>query len=313
MAVTFLKVAMLVFITSGCTENSNEKPEQTSQQQDMSPLVSPQWLSEHLNDANLVVLDSTVVVDMADGNIKIISGQSTYDQAHIPNARFADLKGDLSRRKSKFDFEMPPAEQFAKAIGDLGIDNNSKVVIYSTDNHVWATRVWWMLKWAGLDQVSVLDGGIKAWVKEGRPVTTEASKFASKVFTLHLRPEIIADKEEVLKAINNDQVIIIDALPQSSYSGDYSMYARAGHITSAINIPSSSLINESGQYLPDDELEMMLDTDKNHRQITYCGGGVAATGVAFNLHRAGYKNVAVYMGSLQEWTAIPENPMSTEE
>ena len=92
------------------------------------------------------------------------------------------------------------------------------------------------------------------------------------------------------------------------------MYGRPGHIPSATNLPSSDLLDETGFYRHFDELEMMIDSNADSRVITYCGGGVAAASVAFTLHRLGYKDVAVYMGSLQEWTADPGNPvtLSTE-
>jgi thiosulfate/3-mercaptopyruvate sulfurtransferase len=102
----------------------------------------------------------------------------------------------------------------------------------------------------------------------------------------------------------------VDSLSPGHYKGDFSLYSRSGHITGAINLPSSDFVDESGFFRPIDELEMMLEADKNTRTITYCGGGVAASSVAFNLHRAGFKDVAVYMGSLQEWVEEPSNPMT---
>jgi thiosulfate/3-mercaptopyruvate sulfurtransferase len=219
----------------------------------------------------------------------------------------------LSSHDSALDFVMPTPDQFASVIGELGIDNNSRVVVYSAENHVWATRLWWMLRWAGLEQVSVLDGGLTGWKSEGRELSTEPSNHRAKNFVIELRPELIANRNEVFNAISDANVTIIDSLPPASYDGKFVMYARPGHIPTAINMPSSDLINETGHYKSYDELDMRQEGNRSQRHITYCGGGVVATATAFNLHRLGFKDVAVYMGSLQEWAPNPENPMTIEE
>ncbi len=307
---SFFVLSLLMFLVAitGCTKTNKiaEKPR-------MDLLVSTQWLSEHINDPDLVILDSSVFIVMDDGKMSSISGKARYDEGHIPNAGFADLIGALSSHDSDLEFVMPTPDQFARAIGELGIDNNSRVVVYSAENHVWATRLWWMLRWAGLEQVSVLDGGLVAWKDEHRELSTEPSNHTAKKFILSLRPELIADRDEVFNAISDDKVKIIDALPLASYKGDFAMYARPGHIATATNMPSSDLIDGSGHFISLEELDMLQKGNRSQRTITYCGGGVAATGTAFNLYRSGFKDVAVYMGSLQEWAPNSENPMTTEE
>jgi thiosulfate/3-mercaptopyruvate sulfurtransferase len=308
-----LSITLSIFLVLGCSSAFLQK-NNASQTPPMDILVSTQWLSTHLDDPQLVVLDSTVIVKMdAKSGMSNISGLEQYLQGHIPHARFADLKGALSNHDSSLDFVMPTPEQFAAAIGELGIDNQSKVVIYTTGNHVWSTRLWWMLRWAGLEQVAVLDGGYNAWITEGRAVSTLPVSFTPKQFNLMLKPELIAARNEVFHAITDPKIHIVDALPPASYSGQYAMYARPGHIPTASNVPSSELVTETGRYKSFDELDMMQNSDRNQRVITYCGGGVAASGTAFTLHRLGFKDVAVYMGSLQEWAKDPENPMTTDE
>ncbi len=98
-------------------------------------------------------------------------------------------------------------------------------------------------------------------------------------------------------------------LPEASYLGKFAFYGRPGHIAGAINIPSSSLLDESGHYLPAERLAALQPADRDGRVITYCGGGIAASSNAFVLTRLGYQNVAVYTGSLQEWAPDPDNPM----
>jgi thiosulfate/3-mercaptopyruvate sulfurtransferase len=122
---------------------------------------------------------------------------------------------------------------------------------------------------------------------------------------------LIADREEVLASIDNDEIDIIDALPEASYRGEMVMYDRPGHITSATNVPVFSMVADDGRYRPTDELRTFFDSDRDTRTINYCGGGIAASSNAFIMTRLGYTDVAVYTASLQEWAADPANPMET--
>ncbi len=274
-------------------------------------LVSVQWLAEHLGDPDLVVLDTTVLVQQDEnGKFSSASAHSEYQAGHIPTAAYADLLGALSDKNSSMEFVMPPPEQFRDAMGKLGVGNDSRVVLYSANYPAWAARLWWMLRWAGFDQVAILDGGLKAWVAEGQPLSVKPATYPEREFNLSLRPNVIADQDEVLAAIYNNEVSIIDTMNDAHYNGQFTMYDRLGHITSATNMPSTNLVDESGYFRSYDELDMMHDGDRNARAITYCGGGVAASTVAFTMYRLGYSDVAVYMGSLQEWTKNPENPMT---
>jgi len=314
----FFSISALLILVNGCSEQSTSLNTKSEPAPIMDSLVTTQWLSEHLNDPDLIVLDSSVFIEFDDkGNMSAISGQENFDSGHIPTARFADLKGNLSATHESFEFVMPSPEQFANAIGELGVSNDSRVVIYSTDNQTWGARLWWMLRWAGLEQVALLDGGLKAWKAEGRPISTEPSIYSKAQFNLSLNPQMIADRDEVIAAIDNEQVSIIDALSEGHYSGKVSMYARPGHITSAVNMPVSDLFQPSAHYRSLDELDMQfeggLEAERSKRVITYCGGGIAGSSLAFAMYRLGYTDVAVYMGSLQEWAVNSENPMTTGE
>ena len=140
--------------------------------------------------------------------------------------------------------------------------------------------------------------------------STEPANRPAKQFTGVPRPETIADRDQVLATIDNSNASLVDAMPEVHYRGEFAMYDRPGHILGATNMPSSNLLDEVGHYRSYDELDMMHDDDRAGRVITYCGGGVAASSVAFTMHRLGYTDVAVYMGSLQEWAPDPENPMT---
>jgi len=307
---SFILIMLLVF-TNGFSSAAKNSESKVDKSQRMEALVTAKWLSEHLNDPDLIVLDTTVIVKADDkGGFSLINGRASYDSGHIPYAGFADLLGSLSAKDESLQFVMPTPKEFSEAVGKLGIGNDSRVVLYSQSRPSWAARVWWMLRWAGLEQVAILDGGLKAWKAEGLPISKDSLTHPEKQFKLSLRPEMIANSGEVLDAINDRNVRIVDALSSEHYLGKFTMYARPGHIPSASNFPSSSLLDKAGQYRSIDELEMLHEGDPNTRVITYCGGGIAASSVAFTMYRLGYKDVAVYMGSLQEWVADPKNPMT---
>ncbi len=306
----FALIAALAFI-GACNSSSQQADPTNSDEPNLDSLVTAEWLSEHLDDPELVILDCTVLVEADEnGGFRAVSGRAEYEAGHIPSAGFADLMGDLSDLGAPWELAMPAPEQFSVAMGALGVGDDSRVVLYSASNPDWAARVWWMLRWAGFDRVALLDGGLEAWKADGRPLSTVAANRPAKQFTAALRPELIADRDQVFAAIDNSDVEIVDTMPVAHYQGQFSMYARPGHILSATNMPSSDLLDEVGHYRSYDELEMMHDGDRNSPVITYCGGGVAASSVAFTMYRLGFTDVAVYMGSLQEWAADPANPMS---
>lgn len=273
-------------------------------------LVSTQWLSENLDDPDLVVLDCTVLMKMDEsGGFTASSGRAAYGEGHIPSAGFADLTAELSDADSPLEYALPTPEEFAAAMGALGVGDNSKVVLYDAGGSAFAARVWWMLRWIGFDRAALLDGGLGAWTAEGRPLSTDPPTRTPKTVTPAPRPELIADRDEVLAAIEDDEIVLIDVLPEEHYRGETRFYARPGHIASAINIPMTAFADESGRFRSLEELAALHGEDRDGRHITYCGGGIAASYSAFVMTRLGYTDVAVYTASLQEWAANPANPM----
>lgn len=279
----------------------------------MDTLVNTDWLSEHIGEPDLIVLDCTVLMEMDDaaGGFSTVSGQAGYESGHIPTAGFADLKGDLCT-DDPVEFTPPTPEQFCAAMGALGVGDDSRVVLYDNGMSMWASRVWWMLRWVGFDKAALLDGGLGAWAGEGRDLSAEPAAHPPRTLTPRPRPELIADRREVLGAIEDDSVHIIDTLPANYYSGEAAMYARPGHIPTAENICAMDLLDESGRFKPDDQIAALHAAEPEARTITYCGGGIMASTSAFALARLGFTDVAVYTASLQEWAADPDLPMVVE-
>ena len=262
-------------------------------------LVNADWLKEHLDDPDLVVLDATVMVEPdGSGNVRVVNGRANFESGHIPSAGFADLMGNLSDQDGPLQFGMPSPQQFAAAMEELGVGDGSRVVLYDAMGSSWAARVWWMLRWIGFDRAALLDGGLAAWTAAGGELSTES---VQKRMNLRM-PYGPA-------SIDDDAIRLVDALPAIHYRGEFTMYGRPGHIPGADNIPVTSLVDETGHFLSTDELAERIDGDTARRTITYCGGGIAASASAFTLTRLGFEDVAVYAASLEEWTANPDNPM----
>ena len=282
----------------------------------MDTLVTAEWLKQHINDPDLVILDCTVVTmpDSTDPRgLHNVSGRPDYELGHIPNAGFADLKAELCKPNGPVEFDLLSPEQFCAMMGELGVGDDSSVVLYDANYTGWAARVWWMLRWVGFDNASILNGGLTAWTSTGNELSLETVSRPVKQLTPKPRPELIAHHDEVLASINDAAVILIDTLPEAFYRGEMSIYPRPGHIPGAININALGLLDKKGRLLEQDKLASIHAFDHDARIITYCGGGIVASTDAFVLTRLGFSNVAVYMASLEEWTADPNNPMETGE
>jgi thiosulfate/3-mercaptopyruvate sulfurtransferase len=310
-ALALVSIAALA-ILGGCAESEAPETRLAESEPAMDTLVTAEWLKEHLGEPGLVIIDATVLVESdASGNMRSINGRANYESGHIPGAVFGDLMGDLSDADSPLQFGLPTPEKFAAAMSALGVGDDSRVVIYDAMGSSWAARVWWMLRWIGFDRAALLDGGLKAWTAAGGELSTELVDRAPGALSVSLRPEVFADQEEVRASISDDAVKLIDSLPEIHYRGEWTMYARPGHIRGAVNVPVTSLFDEDGRFRPETDLGGLFDGDQHMRTVTYCGGGIAASADAFILTRLGYTDVAVYAASLEEWAADPANPMDT--
>ena len=307
---TLLTVVATLALLSACTRSDEPASVEPEIDTSMDSLVSAAWLREHLDDPDLVIIDATVLIEPdGSGNLLSKNGRPSYEAGHIPGAVFADFMGDLSDNESELEFAVPSPEQFAAYMGSLGVGDDSRVVIYDTNGMSWAARVWWMLRWVGFDNAALLDGSLGTWKAEGGEVSTEPVTPTARSLTINLRPELIADQDEVRAAIDDDTVNLIDSMPEQHYRGEWAMYARPGHITSASNVPVTSLYDEMGKFRAHDELDALFEGERGTRAITYCGGGIAASSDAFVMARLGFTDVAIYGASLQEWAADPDNPM----
>ena len=282
----------------------------------MDAFVSTGWLAARLGDPALRILDATVHLHpVPGGGMRAESGRADYLAGRIPGAVFADLIDDLSDPQSRFRFTLPDAARFGRAMGALGVSNDSAVVVYSGGTPHWAPRLWWMLKAFGHDRAAVLDGGWAKWKAEGRPTASGNEAPAPAVFEARRRPGYFVGRAEVEAALADPGAVVLNSLTAEQHVGGGPHYGRPGRIAGSVNVPSRDLVDpETGALLPMSRIRRQFDEAgalAAERVVTYCGGGIAASLGAMALHLLGQENVAVYDDSLQAWARDPSLPMDT--
>lgn len=254
-------------------------------------LIEPDVLLHKLGSPNLKIFDATFLLNQNEGEPGALE---RYQEAHIPNAVFLDHLR-LADPNSAYQFTVPSDEVLGKALGQLGINNDSEVVVYSTSMIAWATRIWWLLRYAGHENVRVLNGGLSIWQASGGEVEAGESSYQPSTFAVNAQAGWFVRKEDVLATLDDDQVTTINALPEAVYD--------QSHIAGSHCLPCSIFMDQGASLYPDSELKKSLgDVEMDKRVITYCGGGIAATVNAVVHKLVGNPNVAVYDGSMSEWT-----------
>jgi thiosulfate/3-mercaptopyruvate sulfurtransferase len=281
-----------------------------------SPLVSTQWLADHLGSDDLVVVDATVLpYTQPSGRPGYLSGHESYVvNGHIPGAVFADLVDEFSDPEGSYPFTHPSADRFALAAGALGIDNRTTVVVYDAVVNQWASRLWWLFRAAGYDRVAVLDGGYSKWLAEDRETDIGHVEPSAVGFTAMERPELWVTKADVAAIVNGDAAgALVCGIPPKEFSGEEGSRARRGHIPGSHSAPSGRLIDRaSNAFLGSDQLrESFAPVLSDERIVTYCNGGIAAAADALALTLLGHRNVAIYDGSLNEWAADADAELVT--
>lgn len=290
-------------------------------------LVPPTVLRTAIGSSNIAILDATTFLHTTTEGVPYTAttGYEQFLTEHIPGAVFADVPGELSDPEAEQLFTVPSPERFATAAEKLGVGDDTHVVVYDTANNAWATRVWWLFRLFGHDAVSVLDGGLAGWKEAGYPVESgEATPVTEEepVFTAELREHLLATKAEIARSLPGADAgdgttadVVVNALDPATFRGEpeLSPYARRGRIPGSRNLPLQTLLDpETGRFLPTKELTKRLQEQgvlDAQRAVTYCGGGIAATVPAFAAFVASGVDVAVYDGSLSEWTADDDLPV----
>lgn len=287
--------------------------------QTIFPIVSTVWLGDHLDNHDIVILESSVYLERGSATSpvsKFRSGRSEFlSEGRIPNARFADLFEQFSDPNASLPFTRPTRDQFNAAAGALGIGPHTHVIVYDRLAGQWASRLWWVFRSFGHYNVSVLDGGFKKYIREERPIqTTLPSSFEPVVYLSEGLDEFVAFRNDIKEIVRGEQAAsLICLLKPDDYAGTVSVRARAGHIPGSVNLPFTELLDTTDNTLRDPEslrrsFSAAVPLD-GRLIVTYCGGGIASTLGALALATIGYTNTREYDGSLVDWINDPEAPL----
>ena len=285
-------------------------------------LADTAWLNDNLDDPNLRIVDMRGYVRTVDlGNGRQAAAYSgaadEYSADHIPGAIYLDWTRDIVDPDDSVPAQVATPEAFGSTLGRLGIGDRHLIVAYDAHPAMqFATRLWWVLRYYGHEQVRVLDGGYARWVREGRVTSSEVASHAPAIFTQRPQPSWRATGEAVLATLRDPAVRVIDAREEAQFSGAIVRgNARAGHIPGAISLPREVLIDPAtGRFRGDDELRAIAKQagiTPAQRVIAYCNGGVAATTVLFGLALAGHTALTNYDGSWNEWGERDDWPVET--
>lgn len=278
-------------------------------------LVSTEWLAEHLDDPGLRIFDATtVLIPDPELEYRVEGDRDGWAQGHIPGACYVNCQDDLSITPHDLRFSLLDPEEFSKRAGALGIGNGDRVVFYSRTQPFWATRAWWSFYAMGFDGGMVLDGGFGKWQAEGRPVSTGPCTLEPATFTAKPRNEVIFDKDDVLAVLNDPDVAVVNALSAEQFTGSGGMaFGRAGRITNSVNVPYAQVCDmQTGVYADAHALRGMFEAagaTPDKKIVNYCGGGISATLGFFAQKALGYRDVALYDASMQEWGKDESLPM----
>jgi thiosulfate/3-mercaptopyruvate sulfurtransferase len=281
----------------------------------MSLTVTPESLAAELGAPGLVVLDGSVFQRPSPDLTTMLqdSARASFEKGRIPGSVHLDALDWLWDRARPFRFALPAPEVAAAAFAAHGVGEGSRVVLYDRVGGNWAARSFWTLRWLGFDAARVLEGGFAAWKAAGLPVESGPPPPpvpAARPFVPKPRAAAIADRDEVLAAIGRPEAAVVNALAAEQHAGTGGLaYHRPGRIAGSLNLPAARLADATLPPAAVAALAAAAGIARGQRVIAYCGGGIAASNLAFNLLRAGWTDLAVYDGSLDEWGRDPALPM----
>ncbi len=277
------------------------------------PLVSTDWLAEHLKDATLRIVDIRGhVIPASEPPPHYFNHRADYDKSHIPGAVFVDWVHEITDPEDPRHAKIAKPERYTEVMRRLGLTPETLVVAYDDAAGMFAARLWWSLRYYGHDAVAVLDGGWNKWIAEKRPTTSEVPNVTPTDIVAHPHPELIRTADQVEAALGSESRLL-DVRTPEEYQGKSARAARKGHIPGARNVPRLELVTPEGTMLLAKELRKRFaqaGVDDNAPEvICYCNGGVSASYGLLAMQVAGLNNGAVYDGSWKEWGNDEKRPM----
>lgn len=270
----------------------------------MDSLISTDWLAQHLDESDLVVVDSSWFMPSSGR-----SAHAEYLAAHIPGARFLDIDA-VRDHANPAPHMLPSAAEFAAAMERIGVGSGDRIVVYDNSPLRTAARGWFMLRHFGANDVAILDGGFQKWTAEGRPSQSGEPAQRDARFKPHEGDEVVTKQQ----LFSGTGIALLDARGKARFEGsepDPRPGVAAGHIPGARNLPFSALYEEDGTFKPAGVIRRLFDeagTDPAQPFVATCGSGVTANSLIFAAHLLGNRATRLYDGSWGEWGADPATP-----
>lgn len=268
----------------------------------MHASVSAEWLLEQIELNNPVtILDCRFDLKNPD------AGQEKYQHAHIPGAHYLHLNRDLSGEVQDHGgrHPLPDIDVFRRKMEQSGVANHIPVVVYDGGEGAMAARAWWLLHYAGHEEVYLLNGGYSEWSEKQYPITEVVPETQGTKFNLYVKDDIIAESAEVENVVSGNQsACLVDSRDYSRYIGDHEPIDRVpGHIPGAINNEWVNSFKEGRLLNAEEQSKRFSEWDKKQPLIVYCGSGVTACPNYIALKLAGFTNVKLYPGSYSDWVS----------
>ncbi|PMO54324.1 3-mercaptopyruvate sulfurtransferase [Vibrio breoganii] len=272
-------------------------------------MVDCTWLKEHLDDKDLVLLDAFM--------LKVV-GKEPIEYSEfvtIPGALPFDIESDFCDNQSTQLHALPTPQQFTEQVQRLGINKQTRVVIFDNQGIYSAPRAWWTFKVMGFDNVKVLDGGLPAWIESGYPTSSTYAQVPDRGdFVANYNASKVTDYQTVLAELNNPQQLVVDARGSARFNAEVAEPrpgVRAGRIPNSVNLPFASLMDgsrfKSKQALS--QLFSDIGTADSERLVFSCGSGITACILILAAHEIGLSNTILYDGSWAEWGANEALPL----
>jgi thiosulfate/3-mercaptopyruvate sulfurtransferase len=276
------------------------------------PLISSAGLAARLDDPRVRIVDIRGhVLPPTDPPPHYFSHHAEYLDAHIPGAVFVDWVHEITDPADPRHAQIAPPERFQAVMQRIGVDDDTYVVVYDDTGGMFATRLWWALRYYGHERVGVLAGGWQGWLAEGRETTSTIEIYPPGDFVARPQAGMRVSADEVLDGIGS--LTLLDARSVAEYNGEVARAPRKGHIPTAVSVPRATLQDETGQLLPADQLRARFGelgiNGSAQGVVTYCNGGVSATYTLMALEVAGLRGGALYDGSWKEWGSDKTKPI----
>lgn len=279
--------------------------------------VSPLLVTARELISDVASLPTPVILDVR-WRLGDARGREHYYSGHIPGAQYVDLPTELAGQRNVREgrHPLPSPDDLEDALRRAGVDNDSRVVIYDDSGNTSAARAWWLMRWAGKEDVYLLDGGLKAWIAEGEDLAVGPGNPVERGdFTFRLDHMRTADIDET--QASPEEGVLIDVRAAERYAGHTEpMDSRAGHIPGAVNLPTSSFLDESGRFLPAERIRQMfadVGVTSGKDTVVYCGSGIHACHALAAMEVAGIEAGRLFPGSWSQWSADRRRPIALGE